>query len=105
MARRQIFTDDSAFDSTFFFKRSDKPSATNRNRKGDRGSPCRRPPVGANESRIVPLNLTSISPMCDTIKYEFVTLLWENVKHMSFLEVKVAEKRLNTSLLPSFGET
>ena len=37
---------------------AERPSATNKNKNGDSGSPWRRPRVGENESSRVPLNFT-----------------------------------------------
>ena len=39
-----------------YLNRIDNPSATSRNKYGDKGSPCRKPQDGANESEMAPLN-------------------------------------------------
>ena len=54
----QIFTGVFSPVATLFFRMVDNPSATNRNRSGESALPCRRPRVGANESKRVSLNLT-----------------------------------------------
>ena len=44
--------------ATLLLNNADKPSATNKNKTGYNGSPCRIPRDGANESKRVPLSLT-----------------------------------------------
>jgi hypothetical protein len=57
-ARRHTLTGSTKFESISFFNKVEKPSATKRNKNGERGSPCRSPRDGANDSSRVPLSLT-----------------------------------------------
>ena len=45
-------------DSLCDFNRHDRPSAANKNKYGDIGSPCRIPRDGLNSSSLLPLNKT-----------------------------------------------
>jgi hypothetical protein len=61
--------------STSFCKRVERPSATNKKIKGDRGSPCLSPQVGENASNSFPLNLI-----------EYLTVVTHAIIHVSIGE-------------------
>jgi hypothetical protein len=57
-AQIQNLIGDISLASIPLFKIADNPSATKKNNNKDKGSPCRSPHVGTNESKRVPLNFT-----------------------------------------------